>query len=29
MADVGYVNATCIYPGNPVPAVDNLNLEIR
>ena len=28
MADVGYVNATCMYPGNPMPAVDDLNLDI-
>jgi multiple sugar transport system ATP-binding protein len=29
MAEVAYVNATCRYPGNPVPAVDKLNLEIK
>ena len=29
MADVSYVNATCMYPGNPIPAVDALNLEIK
>ena len=28
MAQVSYVNATCIYPNNPVPAVNGLNLEI-
>jgi multiple sugar transport system ATP-binding protein len=28
MADVSYVEATCIYPGNPVPAVDTLNLDV-
>ncbi|MDP9116624.1 MAG: sn-glycerol-3-phosphate ABC transporter ATP-binding protein UgpC [Actinomycetota bacterium] len=28
MAVVSYVDATCIYPGNPVPAIDRLNLEI-
>ena len=28
MAQVSYVNATCIYPNNPVPAVNDLNLEI-
>ncbi|MCW2496203.1 sn-glycerol-3-phosphate ABC transporter ATP-binding protein UgpC [Jatrophihabitans sp.] len=28
MAVVSYVNATCLYPGNPVPAIDSLNLEI-
>jgi multiple sugar transport system ATP-binding protein len=28
MAQVSYVNATCIYPNNPVPAVNELNLEI-
>jgi multiple sugar transport system ATP-binding protein len=25
---VSYVNATCVYPGNPLPAVDTLNLDI-
>jgi multiple sugar transport system ATP-binding protein len=29
MAGVNYVGATCIYPGNPIPAVDTLNLEIE
>src|SRR5438477_2067204 len=28
MAQVSYVNATCIYPNNPIPAVNGLNLEI-
>ena len=28
MASVTYVNATCLYPGNPVPAISELNLEI-
>jgi len=28
MADVIYHEATCAYPGNPVPAVDGLSLEI-
>ncbi|MDQ2751172.1 MAG: sn-glycerol-3-phosphate ABC transporter ATP-binding protein UgpC [Actinomycetota bacterium] len=28
MAEVNYVNATCLYPGNPIPAVDSLNLEV-
>jgi multiple sugar transport system ATP-binding protein len=28
MAAVSYVNASCLYPGNPVPAVDSLNLDI-
>ncbi|MFN2518391.1 MAG: ABC transporter ATP-binding protein [Jatrophihabitantaceae bacterium] len=29
MADVTYINATCLYPGNPVPAVDALNLDVE
>jgi multiple sugar transport system ATP-binding protein len=29
VAAVSYVNATCLYPGNPVPAVDSLNLDIN
>jgi multiple sugar transport system ATP-binding protein len=29
MADVRYLDATCSYPGNPVPAVDALNLGIQ
>ena len=29
MAAVSYVNATCVYPGNTDPSVDNLNLEIQ
>src|ERR1700756_4649967 len=29
MASVSYVNATCVYPGNDDPAVDDLNLEIK
>ncbi len=28
MAEVEYARATCIYPGNPIPAVDELDLEI-
>jgi multiple sugar transport system ATP-binding protein len=28
MAEVSYVNATCMYANNPVPAVNALNLEI-
>ena len=28
MAAVSFINASCVYPGNPVPAVDKLNLEI-
>src|ERR671931_1201193 len=28
MAEVSYVDASRIYPGNPVPAVNHLNLEI-
>ncbi|MFN2559683.1 MAG: ABC transporter ATP-binding protein [Jatrophihabitans sp.] len=28
MAEVEYVDASCFYPGNPVAAVDSLNLEI-
>jgi multiple sugar transport system ATP-binding protein len=28
VAEVQYVDATCLYPGNPVPAVDALNLDI-
>ncbi len=29
MAAVNYVGATCLYPGNPVPAVNELNLDIK
>ncbi|MCU1655557.1 MAG: carbohydrate transporter ATP-binding protein family [Pseudonocardiales bacterium] len=29
MAEVSYVEATCLYPGNPIPAVDSLNLDIK
>jgi multiple sugar transport system ATP-binding protein len=29
MAAVEYVHATCLYPGNPVPAVDRLDLDIE
>src|SRR5664279_4946501 len=29
MADVSYVDATCLYPGNPIPAVDTLNLDVK
>jgi multiple sugar transport system ATP-binding protein len=29
MAAVSYVDATCIYPGNATPSVDNLNLDIQ
>src|SRR5512142_2930893 len=28
MAEVSYVNASRLYPGNPIPAVNDLNLEI-
>src|ERR1700722_16150826 len=28
MAEVSYVKATCVYAGNPVPAVDSLDLDI-
>lgn len=28
MAEVRYVNATCIYPGSPTAAIDALNLDI-
>jgi multiple sugar transport system ATP-binding protein len=29
MAEVSYQHATCLYPGNPVPAVDSLDLDIN
>ncbi|WP_375479842.1 ABC transporter ATP-binding protein [uncultured Jatrophihabitans sp.] len=29
MAEVEYAHATCLYPGNPVPAVDSLDLKIE
>jgi multiple sugar transport system ATP-binding protein len=29
MADVQYIQATCLYPGNPVPAVNKLDLDIK
>ena len=29
MAEVAYVNATRIYPGNPTPAVNQLSLDIN
>jgi multiple sugar transport system ATP-binding protein len=29
MADVSFVEATCLYPGNPIPAVDSLNLDVK
>src|SRR4051795_43712 len=29
MADVSYVDATCVYPGAADPAVSNLNLDIK
>jgi len=29
MATVSYASATCIYPGNPIPAVDTLDLDIQ
>ena len=29
MAEVEYVSATCLYPGNPTPAVDELDLGIK
>jgi multiple sugar transport system ATP-binding protein len=28
MAEVSYLTATCVYPNNPVPAVDKLSLEV-
>jgi multiple sugar transport system ATP-binding protein len=28
MAAVSFVNATCLYAGNPIPAIDSLDLEI-
>ncbi|MDQ1720640.1 MAG: multiple sugar transport system ATP-binding protein, partial [Pseudonocardiales bacterium] len=28
MAEVQYVEASRIYPGNPVPAVNRLNLDV-
>jgi multiple sugar transport system ATP-binding protein len=28
MAEVEFVRATCVYPGNPVPAVNELDLEV-
>jgi multiple sugar transport system ATP-binding protein len=28
MAQVSYCSATCVYPNNPVPAVDDLSLEV-
>jgi multiple sugar transport system ATP-binding protein len=29
MAEVSYVDATCLYPGNPIPAVDSLSLDVK
>jgi multiple sugar transport system ATP-binding protein len=29
MAQVRFADATCVYPGNPIPAVDSLNLDIH
>jgi multiple sugar transport system ATP-binding protein len=29
MAEVSYVDATCLYPGNPIPAVNGLNLDVK
>jgi len=29
LAEVSYVNATCLYPGNPVPAINALDLQIE
>jgi multiple sugar transport system ATP-binding protein len=29
MAEVSYVDATCLYPGNPIPAVANLDLDVK
>ncbi|MCU1359634.1 MAG: sugar transporter ATP-binding protein [Ilumatobacteraceae bacterium] len=29
MADVSFVQASCVYPGNPVPAVDTLDLDVK
>ena len=28
MAQVSYVAATCVYPKNPVPAVNELSLDV-
>ncbi|GAC1602437.1 MAG: sn-glycerol-3-phosphate ABC transporter ATP-binding protein UgpC [Acidimicrobiales bacterium] len=28
MAEVSYIETTCVYPGNPIPAVDRLDLDI-
>lgn len=28
MAEVSYLTATCVYPNNPMPAVDELSLEV-
>ncbi|MCL2780309.1 MAG: sn-glycerol-3-phosphate ABC transporter ATP-binding protein UgpC [Actinomycetia bacterium] len=28
MAEVQFVDATCVYPGNPIPAVKDLNLDV-
>jgi multiple sugar transport system ATP-binding protein len=29
VAEVNFVGATCLYPGNPVPAVESLELEVK
>jgi multiple sugar transport system ATP-binding protein len=29
VAEVEYAAATCLYPGNPVPAIDNLDLGVK
>ena len=29
MAEVAYIEATCVYPGNPIPAVNLLNLTVQ
>jgi multiple sugar transport system ATP-binding protein len=29
VAEVSYVDATCLYPGNPIPAVSSLNLDVK
>ncbi|MGH8962483.1 MAG: ABC transporter ATP-binding protein [Jatrophihabitantaceae bacterium] len=29
MAEVSYVDATCLYPGNPIPAVNSLSLDVK
>jgi multiple sugar transport system ATP-binding protein len=29
MAEVSYIDATCLYPGNPIPAVNGLSLDVK